>query len=277
MTEAKLDDENQMQLTEIDGGQDTGEKDSGSVVCVIVHEPTRKELARSVRSCLQHGVQLTSSDFAPSASRAKLARDIASGEAKLDSELKVSIGHGLVMGIDPDRAHVATGVAEVELSPVTHVVVNNLAALGESHAEIRDRVGTIVDGQSAELHLNDTGAVIDSETSKSVLRVLDSLDKAGVELQREASVRDVQGWLDDRSLPDRGRAPLGFEYSDGEVVPGENYDDVRSVLTMVLDKSPDGLSKRKAAEKLGVAPRTVGRAMDNLDRYGLGNLADSEE
>ena len=69
---------------------------------------------------------------------------------------------------------------------------------------------------------------------------------------------------------DRGRAPLGFTYNNsGTVVPGENYDEVRAVLSMVLDDSPESLSKRKAAERLDVAPRTVGRALDHLDRYGL--------
>lgn len=111
-----------------------------------------------------------------------------------------------------------------------------------------------------------------------MLGVLDLLDESGVELQRAAEIRDVRDWLNGRSLPDRGRAPLGFTYDDGEVVPGENYDEVRAVLSMVLDDSPDGLSKRKAAERLGVAPRTVGRALDNLARYGLDDgEGDTEE
>lgn len=102
-----------------------------------------------------------------------------------------------------------------------------------------------------------------------MLGVLDSLDRGGAELQRAAKVQDVRNWLGSKELPDRGRAPLGFTYDGGELVTAERYGDVRAVLSLVLDDSPDGLSKRKAAEKLGVAPRTIGRAMDNLDRYGL--------
>jgi len=270
MTGTELDDENQMQLTDIDSGQVSDEGDTGSVACVIVHEPTRKELAASVRSCLQHAMQLVSADFAPSVERAKLARAIASGEFELDGAVKISRGHGLVLGTDPDRAHVDAGVTAVDSNPVTHVVVNNLAALGETHAEVRDRVDVLVrDG--AELHLNDVAAEIDSDSADAVLGVLESLDKAGVELQREAEVQDVRDWLDDRSLPDRGRAPLGFEYDDGELVTAEDYDEVRAVLSMAR-AGPDGdreLSKRKAAERLGVADRTIGRALDNAGRYGL--------
>jgi DNA invertase Pin-like site-specific DNA recombinase len=174
----------------------------------------------------------------------------------------------LVFGINSDREHVDAGVADVDRGPVTDVVVDSIETLGETHSEIRDRLDTIVES-GADLHLNDTGVVIDSETGKSVLGVLDSLDRGGVELQRAAKVQDVRDWLGSKDLPSRGRAPLGFTYDDGEVVTAENYDDVRAVLSLVLDDSPDGLSKRKAAEKLGVAPRTIGRALDNLGRYGL--------
>ena len=267
-TGTELDDEDQMQLTDIDGGQVTDEDDTGSVACVIVHEPTRKELASSVRSCLQHAVQLVGTDFAPSVERAKLARAIASGEFELDGEVKISRGHGMALGTDPDRGHVDAGVEAVGVNPVTHVVVNNLAALGEGHAEIRERVDVLVSG-GVELHMNDTGVVINSDTADVVLEVLDSLDAAGPALQREASIRDVQAWCDgiDR---DRGRAPLGFAYDgSGTVVPGEDYDEVRAVLSLVLDDSPDSLSKRKAAERLDVDPRTIGRAVDNCGRYGL--------
>ncbi|WP_134670443.1 hypothetical protein [Halorussus marinus] len=267
-------DENQMVLADIDGPV-TEENDSESIVCIIVHAPTRKELAQAVRSCLQHGVQLASSDFAPSVSRAKFQRKIASGEFELDDEVKTSLGNKLVLGIDSDRAHVEAGVAEIERNPVTHVVVNRIGALGSSHAEIRDRAEKIV--ESAELHLNDTGIVIDSGNSKSVLRVLKSLDKAGPELQREASIRDVRDWLDGQDTPDRGRAPLGFRYFDGEMVTTEEYDHIRSVLSMVLNEGPDKLSKRKAAKRLDTSARTIGRALDNADRYGLSPLTNSTE
>jgi len=263
-----LDDENQMQLTDIDGGQISEDDADGPVVCVIVHEPTRRELADATRSCLAHASQLISSDWTDSADRAELGRLIATGEYPLDGTVKRKQGHGLAVGVDPDRGHVAEAVAAVEQSQVTDVIVNNLVTLGESHAEIRERVDVLV-SDGATLHLNDTGAMIDSDSADALLGVLDSLDRGGVELQRAAAVRDVQAWCDgiDR---DRGRAPLGFTYDDsGTVVPGDNIDEVRGVLSMVLDDSDEGLSRRRAAERLDVAARTIGRALDNLERYGL--------
>ena len=266
MVGTELEDENQMQLTDIDGGQVTDDDSSGTVVCVIVHEPTRKELASAVRSCLAHASQIVSGDWVDSADRAEIGRQIAAGESPLDGEVKTKHGHGLALGIDPDRGHVDAGVAAVDRSPVTDVVVDSIETLGGSHAEIRDRVDVLV--RDASLHLNDTGVVIDSDSADALLGVLDSLDRGGVELQRAAAVRDVQTWCDgiDR---DRGRAPLGFTYNDGEVVPGDNIDEVRAVLSMVLDDDPESLSRRKAGERLDVAARTIGRALDNADRYGL--------
>lgn len=280
MTDAELTDENQMQLTDIDslGNTDSGTDGDSEIdkCCVIVERPTRKELARAVRSCLAHGNQIVNAGEVDSATRADYGHQISSGKIDLpDRAFPIEIG-GIAIGIDPDSRHVVNGVSVSEKTDdIRHVVVDSIGTLGKDHAEIRDRVETLVNS-GVTVHLNDVAAEIDSD-SADVLGVLHSLDKCGVDLQRAAEIRDVRDWADgiDR---DRGRAPLGFTYDDsGTVVPGENYDDVRAVLSMVLDKSPDGLSKRKAADKLGVAPRTVGRAMDNLDRYGLGNLADSEE
>ncbi|UPW01086.1 hypothetical protein M0R88_03045 [Halorussus gelatinilyticus] len=278
MKDAELADENQMQLTDIDSlGNTDSETDSDTdgdseidKCCVIVHQPTRKELARSVRSCLAHANQIVSAGTIDSATRADAGHKIASGKIDLpDRAVPIDVG-GIALGIDAERRHVVNGVSVSEKTDdIRHVVVDSIGTLGKDHAEIRDRVETLVNG-GVTLHLNDTAVEIDSDSADAVLGVLDSLDKGGVELQRAAGIRDVRDWADgiDR---DRGRAPLGFEYVDGELVTAANYDEVRAVLSMAR-AGPDGdreLSKRKAAERLDVAPRTIGRALDNLDRYGL--------
>jgi hypothetical protein len=94
--------------------------------------------------------------------------------------------------------------------------------------------------------------------------VLDGLDNAGLELQRRADVRDVQRWLPETAQA--GRPPLGYEKVDGELVPGPNIEDVRAVISMRLNED---INKREAADRLGVSPRTIGRAVDNCERYGL--------
>lgn len=110
--------------------------------------------------------------------------------------------------------------------------------------------------------------MIDSDSADAVMGVLDSLDTGGVELQSAAAVRDVHDWLDGKDTHSHGRLPLGFDKVDGELVPAGNIDDVRAVLSM--NPGPEGdISKREAADRLGVSTRTINRALDNLDRYGL--------
>lgn len=266
MTETELDDENQMTLADIDNIDDTDS--DGDKYCVIVHQPTRRELGDASRSCLAHANQIVDGRGVDSTDRAKAGRNITTGEL-YDRAVPIT-GGGIAVGVDREPI-VTNGVSVSEKTDdIRHVVVDSLNTLGEDHAEIRDRVETLVSA-GVTVYLNDTAAEIDSANCDALLAGLLSLDKAGVELQREAEVQDVRDWIGSKELPDRGRAPLGFEYVDGELVTAENYDEVRAVLSLAR-ADPDGdreLSKRKAADRLGVAPRTIGRALDNLARYGL--------
>lgn len=63
-----------------------------------------------------------------------------------------------------------------------------------------------------------------------------------------------------------GRPPLGFEKDDGQLIEGENYDQVCAVLDMVAKEE---MSKRAAARELDTSRRTVTRALDRPDLYGL--------
>lgn len=63
-----------------------------------------------------------------------------------------------------------------------------------------------------------------------------------------------------------GRAPLGFEKDDGQLIEGENYHTVVGTLDMV---QKGDLSKRKAANELGTSRPTITRALDRVELYGL--------
>ncbi|WP_257301130.1 helix-turn-helix domain-containing protein [Haloarchaeobius sp. FL176] len=146
---------------------------------------------------------------------------------------------------------------------IPHFFVDSFASFGESHGAIADRVRELVEG-GVEVHVVSRGFDIDAENCEHVLGVLDGLDAAGLELQRRADVRDVQRWLPDAAQA--GRPALGFTKIDGESVPGPRFDEVRAVVSLRLNED---IPKQKAAERLGVSPRTIGRAVDNAGRYGL--------
>jgi hypothetical protein len=61
-----------------------------------------------------------------------------------------------------------------------------------------------------------------------------------------------------------GRPPLGFEVQAGQLVRSENYEQVANVLRAVDNGD---LSKRAAADELDTSRRTIGRALDNRERY----------
>lgn len=63
-----------------------------------------------------------------------------------------------------------------------------------------------------------------------------------------------------------GRAPLGFEKDDGQLIEGSEYDRVAAVLDMV---QKDELSKRKPARELDTSRPTIDRALDRGELYGL--------
>jgi hypothetical protein len=150
---------------------------------------------------------------------------------------------------------------------VTDVVVNNLAALGETHAEIHDRLGTLLDADVrvhalADSHLA-SGIVIDEDSADVALRLLDELADVAPELQREAARRDARQYIESRDPSVGGRPPLGFAFDDGDLVPADNFEQVRELLLRV---DADDLPKRAAARKLDTSPRTITRCLEEEER-----------
>ncbi|WP_408957547.1 hypothetical protein [Natrinema sp. 74] len=266
----------QLELTDID----TGDEDTASVNSIVIaHAATRRELGSAVRSCLESARQTIGQSWVDETLKMGMEETVAKGSWEYEDTCVNIDGVAIAIGIDPDRTHVRSAVNALDNDVIDadDIVVNSIAALGETHEEIQDRVSAFV-AAGATIHLTSACVNIDGDSSDGIIGVLDGLDSAGLELQRETEMRDVRDWCDgfDRS---RGRAPLGFTYDDdGELETADNFDEVRAVLSMVLDDSPDGLSKRKAAERLDVSPRTITRAIEgHPNRYGLGQLTDSIE
>lgn len=63
-----------------------------------------------------------------------------------------------------------------------------------------------------------------------------------------------------------GRPPLGFTVEEGHLVEANDYGRTVAVLRLV---DRDDLSKRSAADELGVSRRTINRCLENPERYGL--------
>lgn len=213
-----------------------------------------------IRESLAVADVVTGGDGPGVTERARLARDVAAGEANNPAE----VTGGLVSWSSSRSGRNADGAIDrLGRLGVDNLVIDKISVLGRTHDKIADRVEQAVDA-GVSVHVVATGTEITAENVDVVLAVLGGLDTAGVELERETQVRDVHKWLDETTA--RGRPPIGFKNENGERVPAENYDEVRAVISMFRHGE---ISKRKAADRLDTSPRTVGRAADNPERYGL--------
>lgn len=163
-----------------------------------------------------------------------------------------------------DRSKIFNNILKV-VDEVDIIYISNFDQLGMNTRVLLDRIEAIL-SHGTSLYLVDAQSVIHPESTVShvLLSLLRMLDRASVEIQREAAVQDLRKWMDDISHD--GRPPLGFHVEDGELRPDDNFDEVRSVLTLVESGE---LSNRKAADRLGCSPRTITRALDRPEMYGL--------
>jgi DNA invertase Pin-like site-specific DNA recombinase len=266
------DDEDQLTLTDIRAGTGRTDSDDPEFI-VVVHRPSRGELSDPIRCAIAVAGKITGVDTLDVSERARLAHGIAAGDIEIGERAEKIRGGGLAAGVTRDSVDSALSVAGATES-IEHVVVDNIATFGQEVGVIRSRAQRVVDA-GATLHLVEEGVDITPDNADTVLGVLGGLDTSGIELERETRVQDVQEWLDETKA--RGRPPLGFENKDGERIPAENYDEVRSVLSMWPGSGLGEISKRKAADRLGVSTRTITRAMDNIERYGLRPPAEGPE
>lgn len=259
----------QLELTDIDTDSDTGPERPTWVV--MTSGASRAAQADALRESVAAAGVITGLNLG-AADRHRLVTDFVTGDIDgdvvhiHDPQTGDQLGD-VAWSCRQDTADTPRIIAYALESNHRHMVVDSFATLGQSVSEVRDRIETAVDGGLA-VHVASQGLDVTEETADAVLGVLDGLDAVGPELAREAAMRDVQEWTGGFEQT-RGRAPLGFEYRDGELVTAENFDEVRGVLKMV-DADDDELPKSRAADRLDTSSRTITRAIEeHRDRYGL--------
>jgi len=255
----------QLDITEFDtddDGDGTGDDTAGEAFVAVVTAEMWGEVDDSLRQVLAATDVLVGSGFG-AAERDEFVRKVVNQEIRLSAGVGPNQQGFVGVGSSASNVGIDSAISTATAREIPHFFVNNFASFGESHGVIADRVRELVSG-GVEVHVVSQGFDITEDNVDAVLGVLDGLDSAGLELQRRADVRDVQRWLPDNAQA--GRPALGFEKIDGELVRGPRFDEVRAVVSMRLN---DDINKKKAAERLGVSPRTIGRAVDNAGRYGL--------
>ncbi|MFC7073023.1 hypothetical protein ACFQJ7_12860 [Halovenus rubra] len=236
---------------------------AGEAFVAVVTAETVSAVADPLRQVLAVTNVLADSGLG-AAERDKFVRGVADAE---EMGVNTAVGDGgtgrVGFGRSPGDVGIDGAINYAVARGIPHFFVDSFVSFGRTHGVIADRIRELVEGD-VEVHVVSQGFDINRENCEHVLGVLDGLDAAGLELQRRADVRDVQRWLPETAQA--GRPPLGYEKVDGELVPGPNIEDVRAVISMRLNED---INKREAADRLGVSPRTIGRAVDNCERYGL--------
>jgi DNA invertase Pin-like site-specific DNA recombinase len=172
-------------------------------------------------------------------------------------------------GTDTDRSGYQELVADVQTGQYDAVVVNSVSRISRSIRDLDDTVDRIVAESDTALHIVSEGFDIRPGDEDPYQRALLQLLGVFAELEANMAQQRTKEGIRTRMQEDgyhHGPAPLGFEKNDGHLREGPEYDHVRATLELVAD---DDLSKRKAAAELDTSRRTVNRALERPELYGL--------
>jgi DNA invertase Pin-like site-specific DNA recombinase len=171
-------------------------------------------------------------------------------------------------GTDTSREGYHDLLDDVEAGKVDVVVANSVSRVSRSIRDLDKTVERLVDENDAELHIISEGLRMTGESDpyqKAMLQLLGVFAELEAEMTRQRVREGIQTRMNNDDYH-HGPAPLGFDKDDGYLVESGNFDQVRTVLEMVLD---DELSKRRAARQLDSSRRTVNRALERLELYNL--------
>jgi DNA invertase Pin-like site-specific DNA recombinase len=172
-------------------------------------------------------------------------------------------------GTDTDRSGYQQLVDDVQAGEYDAVVVNSVSRISRSIRDLDDTVDRIVGESDTALHIVSEGFDIRPGDDDPYQRALLQLLGVFAELEANMAQQRTKEGIRTRMQEDdyhHGPAPLGFEKNDGHLREGPEYDHVRATLELVAD---DELSKRKAAAELDTSRRTINRALERAELYGL--------
>lgn len=171
-------------------------------------------------------------------------------------------------GTDTDRSGYHDLLDAVEQDKYDAVVTHSVSRLSRSIRDLDQTVEKIVDDNDTELHIISEGLRMTGEDDpyqKAMLQLLGVF----AELEAEMTQQRVKEGIRIRMENDEyhhGPAPLGFKKNDGHLIEGPDFDRVRAKLELVQDGE---LSKRRASKELDTSRRTINRALDRAELYGL--------
>lgn len=170
-------------------------------------------------------------------------------------------------GTNTDREQYKDLMEAVESGEIDAVVVHEVSRVSRSIRDL-DRTVERLRENDAELHIISEGLTMKPDDADpyqtALLQLLGVFAELEASMTRKRVKEGIAARMDNEEYH-HGRAPLGFEKDDGQLVEGDDYHNVAAVLEMV---EKDELSKRKAADELDSSRRTINRALGRMELYG---------
>lgn len=181
----------------------------------------------------------------------------------------VTIYHDKSTGTSTDRSGYKDMMARAENEPVTAVVTHSVSRISRSISDL-DRTANRLADADVPLHIKSEGLTLSPDGTDPYTRAMFNLLGTFAQLEADLAQTRTKEGLAARKAADggyhHGRAPLGFEKEDGKLYENDDYQDVVKVLDMVQKGE---LSKRKGADRLKTSRKTINRALDRPEMYGL--------
>jgi len=179
-------------------------------------------------------------------------------------------------GTNTDRSGYQEMIDAAECGELAAVVVGSVSRICRSIADLQATAERL-ESAGVALHIVDEGLTLEPGETDPYQKALFQLLGVFAELEANMAQQRTKEGIAARQESDdyhHGPAPLGFEKRDGALVQADNYHQVVTVLEMV---QKDNLSKSKAADELDTSRRTINRALDRAELYGLSAAESSSQ
>jgi len=229
-----------------------------------------QDLRRQVSRTVEYSTTRLGADLEDNTSPAIIAEHAEANAISLPADFNnVRVYVDKSTGTDTNRSGFRDMMDDVRAGQLDSVVVHSVSRLARSIRDLEQTTDEVVEENNTSLHIISEGFQLEAGENDPYQRAMFQLLGVFAELEAEMTKRRIQEGIQTRMENDdyhHGPAPLGFDKEDGYLIEANNHDRVRTVLELVQN---DELSKRKAARELDTSRRTINRALDRAELYGL--------
>ena len=240
-----------------------------TIACYARVSTKDQDLSRQIDSVLSFATDRLGADLKTDASNLVIADHIEDSAVSPVTYGDVTLYFDKATGTNTYRSGHQDLMTAVDEQDLDAVVVHSVSRLSRSIRDLDRIAERIVQENETALHILSEGFDLapgeDDPFQRAMFRLLGVFAELEADLAQQRTREGLATRLSNEEYH-HGPAPLGFKKNDGVLIETEGFDRVRTVLSMV---DMGELSKRRAARELDTSRRTIGRALDRKELYGL--------